>query len=127
MSEGDKAGDTDEMPADEGSAEESAEEIAAREHLRRSGEAAKETAKSGWAALRGGGKAVGDRSKDVVDSGRETIDRSYRTVTLKAYRDEVDEAISEIVDVLAAQDAELRHLRARVETLESEQSTGDGQ
>lgn len=91
----------------------------ARDHLRRSGEAAKEVARSGWAAIRGGGRAVGDRSKEVVDSSRDSLDRGYRTVTLKAYRDEVDDALEEIVDVLAAQDAEIRHLRARVEQLEA--------
>lgn len=103
------------------------EDLRAREHLRRSSEAAKDAAKSGWAALRGGGKVVGDRSKDVVDSGRESIDRSYRTVTLKAYRDEIDEALAEIVDVLASQDAEIRHLRQRVETLEGRSNEVDGE
>ena len=115
------AGNQADEPTDQAPLRSEAEteaDLRAREHLRRSGEAAKEAARSGWAALRGSGKAVGDRSKDVVESSRESIDRGYRTVTLKTYRDELDEALSEIVDVLAAQDSEIRHLRGRVEALE---------
>lgn len=111
------------MVDDEASNEEEMEDLraesTAREQLKRSREAAAEAAKAGAGALRMGGRNAGKRGKAAVDAGRETVDRSYRTVTLRTYRDEVDEALQQIVDVLASQDAELRSLRERVELLES--------
>jgi hypothetical protein len=52
------------------------------------------------------------RSKAVVDASRQKVDDSYRTVTLKQYRDEVDRALADITQVLVV-------LEARVSALES--------
>jgi hypothetical protein len=52
------------------------------------------------------------RSKAVVDASRQKVDDSYRTVTLKEYRDEVDRALADITQVLVV-------LEARVSALES--------
>lgn len=93
----------------------------ARDQLKRSRQAAAEAAKAGAGAIRIGGRNVGKRGKAAVDAGRETVDRSYRTVTLKTYREEVDDALQQVVDVLASQDAELRALRERVDQLEAQQ------
>jgi len=89
-----------------------------RDHLRRSGSAAADAAKASADALLHGGRRVGGASKEAWDSGREAVDRSYRTVTLQTYRDEVDQVLQQLVDVVAAQDAEIKHLRGRVERLE---------
>jgi hypothetical protein len=58
------------------------------------------------------------RSKAVVDASRQKVDDSYRTVTLKEYRDEVDRALADITQVLVV-------LEARVSALESA-ATVDG-
>ena len=112
---------TGEAPTDELSHREDleAQEERVRDHLRRSGTAAKDAAKASAGVLRGKGRRVGDAGKGALDTGREAVDRSYRTVTLQTYRDEVDEALQQIVDVLAAQDAEIKHLRGRVAQLEA--------
>lgn len=99
-------------------------EPTARDQLKRSREAASEAAKAGAGALRIGGRNVGKRGKAAVEAGRDTVDRSYRTVTLRTYREEVDEALEQVVDVLASQDAELRSLRERVEALEARLEDG---
>ena len=93
----------------------------AGDQLKRSRQAAAEAAKAGAGAIRIGGRHVGKRGKAAVEAGRETVDRSYRTVTLRTYREEVDEALQQVVDVLASQDAEIRSLRERVDALEARQ------
>jgi hypothetical protein len=60
----------------------------------------------------------GARGKAVVDASRQKVDDSYRTVTLKQYRDEVDGALADITQVLVV-------LEARVSALEAS-ATDDG-
>ena len=110
---------TDAGTQDEGQAARDRAESTAREQLKRSREAAADAVKAGAGAMRIGGRNVGKRGKAAVEASRDTVDRSYRTVTLRTYREEVDEALQQVVDVLASQDAELRLLRDRVETLEA--------
>lgn len=71
------------------------------------------------------GRRLTRRGRDVLESSRESIDRSVQTVTLKTYRDEVDEALQEVVDVLAAHDAEIRELHARVRELEGQSTSAE--
>lgn len=94
-----------------------------RQHLRRGGGAFKDAAKASGGLVRNKSHRAGDVGKNAGQSGRDTIDQTYRTVTLQTYRDEVNEALQQVVDVLAAQDAELKHLRARLSELEAHQQT----
>lgn len=55
----------------------------------------------------------GETGKAAIAGGKAKVDDTYRTLTLKEYRDEVDQALADITQVLLV-------LEARVSGLESE-------
>jgi len=63
-------------------------------------------------------RTVGSRTaragKRTAERGREQVTRGVRTVTLREYRDEVDRALEDIVEVLTDMDARIRALERHV-------------
>jgi hypothetical protein len=54
----------------------------------------------------------GEAGKSAVASGKSKVDDTYRTLTLKEYRDEVDQALADITQVLVVLEARVRALEA---------------
>jgi len=54
----------------------------------------------------------GEAGKSAVASSRAKVDDTYRTLTLKEYRDEVDQALADITQVLVVLEARVRALEA---------------
>ncbi len=65
-------------------------------------------------------KTVTVGKESLAKIGRE-VDKGYRTVTLHTYRERVDQAFAEVVEVLSAHEAEILALQKKLETLENKE------
>ena len=73
-------------------------------------------------------KAVGGRAaeltRDTASKATRTFDQSVSTVTLREYREGMEQVLGEVVAVLTAHDAEIAALRQKVADLESRLAEG---
>ncbi len=63
-------------------------------------------------------KTVTVGKESLAKIGRE-VDKGYRTVTLRTYRERVDQTLAEITEVLSAHEAEILALQKKFEALEN--------
>lgn len=97
-----------------------------RSRLGRAAEAARPTVESATEATKEWREVAAERTKDAAEAAQERVDRGYRTVTLREYRDEIDGMLADVTEVLTVLDARVRALEARVEELRVEkESDGD--
>lgn len=63
-------------------------------------------------------RAAREKLSSTAAAAKDRVDDGVRTVTLQNYRDEIDQTLAQVVEVLVAHETELRYLRARVQKLE---------
>lgn len=67
---------------------------------------------------RRGGRRVATTAKTAADAAGRSISKGAATVSLRDYRQSMEAAMAQVVEVIAAHEAEIARLRQRVEALE---------